>query len=135
MVIWNSPVHAEQIWGIETHVRNFERGKISVVLAEEAPANSPDGTSRQVIQYPDTTKLDIFSLGFLHQGDNMVRMRVIYNDGAENHVAFDGYVSVARLEKKIIDIDLGRFNATGGRAIGSELSEETLAPGETTIVK
>jgi len=123
-----------QIWGIESHVRNFNHGKISVVLAEGLYENS-EGTSRQVIQYPDTSKLDIFSLGFLHQGDNIVRMRVIYNDGTEDHVAFDGYISVARLEKKILDIDLGRFNSTSGGKIGFHLTEETLTNGETITIK
>ncbi len=123
-----------QIWGIETRIHHFMSGKVSVVLAEDLYANAPNGTSRQVIQYPDSSKLDIFSLGFLHQ-DNMVRMRVIYNDGTEDHVAFDGYVSVARLEKKIIDIDLSRFNSIGGRTIGFELMEEMLTAGETIVVK
>jgi len=119
-----------QIWGIESHVHHFEGGKVSVVLGEEPPANLPQGTSRQVLEYPDSSKLDIFSLGFLFQGDNIVRMRVIYNDGAENHVAFDGYISVFRLEKKILDIDLARFNSTGGRTIGFVLTEEVLSDGE-----
>ena len=124
-----------QIWGIESRVHHFERGKVSVVLAEGLYDNAPNGTSRQVLQYPDSSRLDIFSLGFLHQGDNNVRMRVIYNDGTEDHIAFDGYVSVARLEKKILDIDLGRFNSTGGRTIGFDLLEEALTSGETIVIK
>ncbi len=124
-----------QIWGIESRIHHFEKGKVSVVLAEGLYSNPPDGTSRQVINYPDSSKLDIFSLGFLHQGDNMVHMRVIYNDGTEDHVAYDGYISVARLEKKVLDIDLGRFNAMGGRIIGFDLLEETLTAGEIITIK
>ena len=129
-------MESDVLWRtVESRVHHFERGKVSVVLAEGLYDNAPNGTSRQVLQYPDSSRLDIFSLGFLHQGDNNVRMRVIYNDGTEDHIAFDGYVSVARLEKKILDIDLGRFNSTGGRTIGFDLLEEALTSGETIVIK
>ncbi len=119
-----------QIFGIESHLRNFEKGKIRIVLAEGLSSESKQGTSQQVIHFPDTIKLDIFSRQHLAGNEDIIRMRAIYFDGIAEHILYDGFTEFSRLEKKILEIDLARFNDEGGRAFGFKLHQEQLVAGE-----
>ena len=119
-----------QIFGIETHVKNFEKGKVNIVLAEGLASESKLGTSKQTIQFPDTVKLDIFSRQHLAGNEDIIRMRVIYFDETTEHILYDEFTQFNRLEKKVLEIDLARFNSEGGRAFGFKLHQEPLAVGE-----
>lgn len=119
-----------QIFGIETHLKNFEKGKVNIVLAEGLASESNLGTSKQTIQFPDTVKLDIFSRQHLAGNEDIIRMRVIYFDETTEHILYDTFTQFSRLEKKILEIDLARFNSEGGRAFGFKLHQEPLAVGE-----
>lgn len=119
-----------QIFGIETHVKNFNKGKINIVLAEGLASESKLGTSKQTIQFPDTVKLDIFSRQHLAGNEDIIRMRVIYFDETTEHILYDDFTQFSRLEKKVLEIDLARFNNEGGRPFGFKLHQEQLAVGE-----
>jgi hypothetical protein len=120
----------QQIFGIETHVKNFAKGKVKIVLAEGLASESKLGTSKQTIQFPDTVKLDIFSRQHLAGNEDIIRMRVIYFDETTENILYDEFTQFNRLEKKVLEIDLARFNNEGGRAIGFKLHQEQLAVGE-----
>ena len=120
----------QQIFGIETHVHNFEKGKVSVVLAEGLASEASLGSSQQVVQFPDTVKLSVFSRQSLEANEDVIHMRVIYFDGTIEHVLYEGYNQFSRLEKKILDIDLARLNSESGRTFGFNLQQEQLAAGE-----
>jgi hypothetical protein len=119
-----------QIFGIETHLKNFEKGKVKIVLAEGLASEPKQGTSQQVIHFPDTVKLDIFSRQNLAGNDDTIRMQVFYFDGTVERVLYDGFIQFSRLEKKVLEIDLARLNGEGGRALGFKLNQEQLAVGE-----
>lgn len=120
----------QQIFGIETHLKNFAKGKVKIVLAEGLASESKIGTSKQTIQFPDTVKLDIFSRQHLAGNEDIIRMRVIYFDETTEHTLYDEFTQFNRLEKKVLEIDLAQFNNEGGRAIGFKLHQEQLAVGE-----
>lgn len=119
-----------QIFGIETHLKSFEKGKVKIVLAEGLASESKQGTSQQVIHFPDTIKLDIFSRQHLAGNEDIIRMRVIYFDETKEHILYDDFTQFSRLEKKILKIDLTRFHDAGGRNFVFTLDQEQLADGE-----
>ncbi len=125
----------QQIFGIETHVHNFEKGKVSIVLAEGLASESNLGSSQQVVQFPDTVKLSIYSRQSLETNEDVISMRVIYFDGAKEHVLYEGFNQFSRLEKKILDIDLARLNSEGGRTFDFKLQQEQLVAGEIIKLK
>lgn len=118
-----------KIFGIESHIRNFKKGKVRVLLAGENSSTDEKGISSQVINYPDSSQLNTFSLMVLHPPRPNVRLRVLYDNTQNEQVIFDGWVEVAALEKKILDIDLSRFHA-GGRQMEINLVDGRLTDGE-----
>lgn len=118
-----------KVFGIESRLRNFTKGSVRVLLSGETNALDEMGISSQVINYPDTAKLSLFSLMVLHPPRPNVRLRVVYNNTEKDQVIFDGFVEMEALEKKILDIDLSRFDA-GGRLMDFTLEEGSLSEGE-----
>jgi len=125
----------QQIFGIETHVHNFEKGKVSIILAEGLASEANLGSSQQVVQFPDTVKLSIYSRQSLETNEDVISMRVIYFDGAKEYVLYEGFNQFSRLEKKILDIDLARLNSEGGRTFDIKLQQEQLVAGEIIKLK
>lgn len=119
-----------KVFGIESRVRNFKKGKIKVILAEEKSASDPSGTSRQIVNFPDSSKLDIYSLMVLNPPRPNMRLRVIYNNTVSDELIYDGWISVNPMEKKILDIDLARFNQPNGFQLGFNLLSAELKEGE-----
>lgn len=119
-----------KVFGIESRVHNYKKGTIKVVLAEEKSATDPSGSSWQIVNYPDSLKLDIYSLMVLNPPRPNMRLRVIYNDTEKDQIIYDGWVEIDPLEKKILDIDLARFNSQNGRELYFNLLSEELKEGE-----
>jgi hypothetical protein len=63
-----------------------------------------------------------------------LRLRVIYNETEKDTVMYDGWIAVNALEKKILDIDLGRFNSPNGRNISVNLIDGELTDGELITI-
>jgi hypothetical protein len=118
-----------KIFGIESRIRNFKKGRVRVLLAVENSSTDGEGISSQVINYPDTLLLNTFSLMVLQPPRPNLRLRVLYDNTESEEVIFDGWVEVEALEKKILDIDLGRFNADG-RQMDIKLVDGQLSDGE-----
>jgi hypothetical protein len=119
-----------KVFGIESRIHNFEKGMIKVMLAEEENSTNVNGPSGQVLNYPDSSKLDIYSLMVLTPQRPNMRLRVIYNDTEKDQVIYNGWVEVDPLEKKILDIDLARYNSIGGFKLDFNLSSGQLKEGE-----
>lgn len=119
-----------KVFGIESKLRNFRKGKVKVLLGEEKSATDPSGVSSQVLSYPDSSKLDVFSLMALHPPRPNIRLRVIYHNTEKDQVIFDGWIEVNALEKKILEIDLARFNSTNNGRLGFTIVNGSLVPGQ-----
>ncbi len=120
-----------QIFGIETSVINFKKGKVTVTLAEGLASEVGQGVSKQEISFPTEKKLDIFTRQDLASDSDNIHLRVLYFDGTKEFVVYDGFNQFNRLEKKMIEVDLSRFDGTGGRAFGFKLEDAVLTNGET----
>lgn len=122
-----------KVFGIESRVHNFKKGRIKVVLAEEKSSTDASGSSWQILNYPDSLKLNIYSLMVLNPPRPNMRLRVIYDDTAKDQIIYDGWLEVKPLEKKILDIDLARYNSQTGYKFDFNLLSGELKEGE--IVK
>ncbi len=123
-----------KVFGIESRIHHFEKGIVKIVLAEEKDSTDASGTSGHVINYPDSTMLRIYSLMVLFPPRPNVRLRVIYNDIEKDNLIYDGWIAVAALEKKILDIDLARFNSVNGRKMSFTVTESELTDGEIIFI-
>lgn len=119
-----------KVFGIESRVHNFKKGRIKVILAEEKSSTDPSGTSWQTLSYPDSLKLNVYSLMVLNPPRPNVRLRVIYNDTEKDQMIYDGWVEVNPLEKKILDIDMARYNSQSGFKLDFNLLSGQLKEGE-----
>jgi hypothetical protein len=123
-----------KVFGIESRIHNFQKGSVQIILAEEKSPTDLSGISGSVINYPDSTQLKIYSLMVLFPPRPNLRLRVIYNETEKDTVMYDGWIAVNALEKKILDIDLGRFNSPNGRNISVNLIDGELTDGELITI-